>query len=116
MLGKRRSETRYNQTDTDSLATRRHSDTSLLSNNTMLVHRSTSYAAGSMLQKHHRVMVQCRTRRVLLSCYSKLRERDLRRAKAADQEAKNRADAEKKDGKDERMEELLRKVTECCHF
>lgn len=40
----------------------------------------------------------------------KLRERDLRRAKAAEQDAKNRADAEKKDGKDERMEELLRKV------
>lgn len=39
-----------------------------------------------------------------------LRERDLRRAKAAEQDAKNRADAEKKDGKDERMEELLRKV------
>lgn len=39
-----------------------------------------------------------------------LRERDLRRAKAAEQEAKNRADADTKDGKDERMEELLRKV------
>ncbi|CAN0373278.1 unnamed protein product, partial [Hapterophycus canaliculatus] len=39
-----------------------------------------------------------------------LRERDLKRAKAAEQDAKNRADAEKKDGKDERMEELLRKV------
>lgn len=34
----------------------------------------------------------------------------MRRAKAAEQDAKNRADAEKKDGKDERMEELLRKV------
>lgn len=42
--------------------------------------------------------------------HTKLRERDLRRAKAAEQDAKNRADAEKKDGKDERMEELLRKV------
>lgn len=39
-----------------------------------------------------------------------LRERDLRRAKLAEQEAKTKAAAEKKDGKDERMEELLRKV------
>ncbi|CAM9570000.1 unnamed protein product [Chrysoparadoxa australica] len=39
-----------------------------------------------------------------------LRERDLRRAKATEAESKARAEADKKDGKDERMEELLRKV------
>lgn len=44
------------------------------------------------------------------SNFSQLRERDLRRARAAEQEAKKRAEAEKKDGKDERMEGLLRKV------
>eukprot|EP00611_Tribonema_gayanum_P022017 TRINITY_DN4346_c0_g2_i3.p1 TRINITY_DN4346_c0_g2~~TRINITY_DN4346_c0_g2_i3.p1 ORF type:complete len:599 (+),score=167.96 TRINITY_DN4346_c0_g2_i3:195-1991(+) len=39
-----------------------------------------------------------------------LRERDLRRARAVEAEAKARAESEKKDGKDERMEELLRRV------
>ena len=39
-----------------------------------------------------------------------LRERDLRRAKAAQEEASKKEAADKKDGKDEKMEELLRKV------
>ncbi|GMI57838.1 hypothetical protein ScalyP_jg11939 [Parmales sp. scaly parma] len=39
-----------------------------------------------------------------------LRERDLKRAKAAEEEANNKEAADKKDGKDEKMEELLRKV------
>ena len=39
-----------------------------------------------------------------------VRERDLKRAKAAEAEARNRESADKKDGKDEKMEELLRKV------
>jgi hypothetical protein len=38
------------------------------------------------------------------------RERDLRRAKAAEAEAKNREASDQKDGKDDKMEELLRKV------
>lgn len=54
-------------------------------------------------------LLRCCSVDVVLA-YQQLRERDLRRAKAAEQDAKNRADAEKKDGKDERMEELLRKV------
>jgi len=39
-----------------------------------------------------------------------VRERDLKRAKAAEAEARSRESADKKDGKDEKMEELLRKV------
>ena len=39
-----------------------------------------------------------------------LRERDLRRAKAAEEEASKKEAGDKKDGKDEKMEELLRKV------
>ncbi|GMI17612.1 hypothetical protein TrLO_g4434 [Triparma laevis f. longispina] len=39
-----------------------------------------------------------------------LRERDLKRAKAAEEEASKKEAADKKDGKDEKMEELLRKV------
>lgn len=39
-----------------------------------------------------------------------VRERDLKRTKAAEAEARNREAAEKSDGKDEKMEELLRKV------
>lgn len=39
-----------------------------------------------------------------------MREKELKRAKTAEQEAKTRAGAEKKDGKDEKMEDLLRKV------
>lgn len=38
------------------------------------------------------------------------RERDLRRAKAAEAEAKSREGSDHKDGKDDKMEELLRKV------
>ncbi|CAN0203985.1 unnamed protein product, partial [Phaeothamnion confervicola] len=39
-----------------------------------------------------------------------LRERDLRRARAAEQETRGRGDGDGKDGREERMEELLRKV------
>jgi len=42
-----------------------------------------------------------------------VRERDLRRARAAEAEAKNREGyGDNKDGKDDKMEELLRKVWE----
>ena len=39
-----------------------------------------------------------------------VRERDLKRAKLAEAEARSKEAADKKDGKDEKMEELLRKV------
>ncbi|CAM9744463.1 unnamed protein product [Ascophyllum nodosum] len=39
-----------------------------------------------------------------------MREKVLRRVKSAEQEAMGKADADQKDGKDQRMEELLRKV------
>lgn len=39
-----------------------------------------------------------------------IRERDLKRAKAQEAEAKNREAAEKKEGRDDKMEELLRQV------
>ena len=39
-----------------------------------------------------------------------IRERDLKRAKAMEQDVKNREGQDKKDAKDEKMEALLRKV------